>query len=56
MATKRQVYLRISTFWIRIFAVAFGMGMVSGIVLFYQLGRYSDALRTSSDRLWPTKP
>ena len=47
LATKKQVYLRISTFWIRIFAVAFGMGVVSGIVLPYQLGtnwsRYSDA-------------
>ena len=47
LATKNQVYLRISTFWIRIFAVAFGMGVVSGIVLPYQLGtnwsRYSDA-------------
>ncbi|MGH8508053.1 MAG: cytochrome ubiquinol oxidase subunit I [Gammaproteobacteria bacterium] len=47
LATKEQVYLRISTFWIRIFAVAFGMGVVSGIVLPYQLGanwsRYSDA-------------
>ncbi|MGH8623438.1 MAG: cytochrome ubiquinol oxidase subunit I [Burkholderiales bacterium] len=47
LATKKQVYLRISTFWIRIFAVAFGMGVVSGIVLPSQLGanwsRYSDA-------------
>ncbi|MGH8468709.1 MAG: cytochrome ubiquinol oxidase subunit I [Gammaproteobacteria bacterium] len=47
LATKEQVYLRISTFWIRIFAVAFGLGVVSGIVLPYQLGtnwsRYSDA-------------
>jgi cytochrome bd ubiquinol oxidase subunit I len=47
LATKKQVYLRISTFWIKIFAVAFGMGVVSGIVLPYQLGanwsRYSDA-------------
>ncbi|MGH8522366.1 MAG: cytochrome ubiquinol oxidase subunit I, partial [Gammaproteobacteria bacterium] len=47
LATKERVYLRISTFWIRIFAVAFGMGVVSGIVLPYQLGtnwsRYSDA-------------
>jgi len=45
-ATKQPVYLRISTFWIKIFAVAFGMGVVSGIVLPFQIGanwsRYSD--------------
>jgi len=44
--TKQPVYLRISTFWIKIFAVAFGMGVVSGIVLPFQIGanwsRYSD--------------
>ncbi len=36
--TKREVYFRISTFWIRIFSVAFGMGVVSGIVMPFQLG------------------
>jgi cytochrome d ubiquinol oxidase subunit I len=36
--TKRVVYLRISTFWIRIFSVAFGMGVVSGIVMPFQFG------------------
>ncbi len=45
-ATKQPIYLRISTFWIRIFAVAFGMGVVSGIVLPFQIGanwsRYAD--------------
>ncbi|HTR14527.1 MAG TPA: cytochrome ubiquinol oxidase subunit I [Roseiarcus sp.] len=46
--TKRDIYLRISTFWIRIFAVSFGMGVVSGIVMPFQFGtnwsRYSDAV------------
>lgn len=46
LVTKKPVYLRISTFWIKIFAVAFGMGVVSGIVLPFQIGtnwsRYSD--------------
>lgn len=45
--TGREVYLRVSTFWIRIFAVSFGMGVVSGIVMPFQFGtnwsRYSDA-------------
>jgi cytochrome bd ubiquinol oxidase subunit I len=44
--TKRPVYLRLSAFWIRIFAVSFGMGVVSGIVMPFQFGtnwsRYSE--------------
>lgn len=31
-------YLRASKFWLRIFAVAFGMGVVSGIVMPFQFG------------------
>ncbi|MCB1820083.1 MAG: cytochrome ubiquinol oxidase subunit I [Candidatus Competibacteraceae bacterium] len=31
-------YLRASQFWLRIFAVAFGMGVVSGIVMPFQFG------------------
>jgi cytochrome bd ubiquinol oxidase subunit I len=46
-ATGREIYLRISTFWIKIFAVSFGMGVVSGIVMPFQFGtnwsRFSDA-------------
>jgi len=46
-ATGRDIYLRISTFWIRVFSVTFGMGVVSGIVMPFQLGtnwsRYADA-------------
>ena len=45
--TKREAYFRISTFWIRIFSVSFGMGVVSGIIMPFQFGtnwsRYSDA-------------
>jgi len=45
--TRRPVYTSLSTFWTRIFAVAFGMGVVSGIVMPYQFGtnwsRYADA-------------
>ncbi len=45
--TGRDIYLRISTFWIKIFAVSFGMGVVSGIVMPFQFGtnwsRFSDA-------------
>jgi cytochrome d ubiquinol oxidase subunit I len=44
--TKRPAFLRISAFWIRIFALSFGMGVVSGIVMPFQFGtnwsRYSE--------------
>jgi len=44
--TGRDIYLRISTFWIRVFSVTFGMGVVSGIVMPFQIGtnwsRYAD--------------
>jgi cytochrome bd ubiquinol oxidase subunit I len=47
LATGREVYFRLSTFWTRIFAISFGMGVVSGIVMPFQLGtnwsRFSDA-------------
>jgi len=36
--TGREVYLRVSNFWIRIFAVAFGMGVVTGVVMPFQFG------------------
>ncbi|TMK28840.1 MAG: cytochrome ubiquinol oxidase subunit I, partial [Alphaproteobacteria bacterium] len=46
-ATGRDVYFRLSTFWTRIFAISFGMGVVSGIVMPFQFGtnwsRFSDA-------------
>jgi cytochrome d ubiquinol oxidase subunit I len=34
----RQVYLTLFKYWLKIFAIAFGMGVVSGIVLTYQFG------------------
>src|SRR6202051_289043 len=46
-ATKNPVFLRISQFWLKIFAISFGMGVVTGIVMPFQIGtnwsRYSDA-------------
>src|SRR5262245_54366221 len=47
LATGRKVYVRISTFWIKIFSIAFGMGVVTGIVMPFQFGtnwsRYANA-------------
>ncbi|MDX3926472.1 MAG: cytochrome ubiquinol oxidase subunit I [Shinella sp.] len=36
--TKDEVYLALFNFWKTIFALAFGMGVVSGIVMSYQFG------------------
>jgi len=38
LATGRPVYRRLFTFWLGIFAVAFGLGVVSGIVMAFQFG------------------
>jgi len=44
--TGREVYFRLSSFWTKIFAVSFGMGVVSGVVMPFQFGanwsRFSD--------------
>jgi len=44
--TEREIYFRISIFWTKIFAISFGMGVVSGIVMPFQFGtnwsRYAD--------------
>ena len=36
--TGREVYLNLFNYWLKIFAVTFGMGVVSGIVMSYQFG------------------
>jgi cytochrome d ubiquinol oxidase subunit I len=45
--TGREIWFRISGFWTKIFAVSFGMGVVSGIIMPFQFGtnwsRFSDA-------------
>src|SRR5690606_26950125 len=38
LKTRRRVYLDLFRFWLKIFAVAFAMGVVSGIVMSYQFG------------------
>ena len=38
LLTKDEVYLRLFKFWIKIFAVSFAMGVVSGITMSYQFG------------------
>ncbi|MGF1563537.1 MAG: cytochrome ubiquinol oxidase subunit I, partial [Geminicoccaceae bacterium] len=38
LVTRDDAYLRVFDYWKTIFAVAFGMGVVSGIVMAYQFG------------------
>ena len=38
LKTKDQTYKEIYKFWVKIFAIIFGMGVVSGVVLSYEIG------------------
>jgi cytochrome d ubiquinol oxidase subunit I len=38
LKTGREVYLNLFKYWLKIFAIAFAMGVVSGIVMSYQFG------------------
>lgn len=38
LKTKNPVYLSICKFWSKIFALSFGMGVVTGVVLAYEIG------------------
>lgn len=44
---RGDIFLRLSSFWTRIFAISFGMGVVSGVIMPFQFGtnwsRFSDA-------------
>lgn len=46
LLTGRQVYLDVFQYWLKAFAVVFGMGVVSGVVMSYEFGtnwaRFSD--------------
>jgi cytochrome d ubiquinol oxidase subunit I len=36
--TRKQAFLDLYQYWLKVFAVAFGMGVVSGVVMAYQFG------------------
>jgi cytochrome d ubiquinol oxidase subunit I len=38
LATRRPAFKTLYMFWLRIFAISFGMGVVTGVVLSYELG------------------
>jgi len=48
LATDRPVYRTVFDFWLRLFAVAFGLGVVSGIVMAFEFGtNWSELSRMS---------
>lgn len=38
LATRKEAFKTLYLFWVKIFALSFGMGVVSGVVMSYQLG------------------
>src|SRR5436190_22477810 len=38
LGTRKEAFKALYLFWIKVFAISFGMGVVSGVVLSYQLG------------------
>src|SRR5271166_5462718 len=38
LRTGKQVYLDVFQFWVKAFALVFGMGVVSGLVMSYEFG------------------
>ena len=52
--TKRDVFKTLYLFWIKIFALSFGMGVVSGVVLSYQFGtNWSEFIRLTGGVIGP---
>jgi len=38
LATKREAFQRLYLFWLKVFAISFGMGVVTGVVMSYEFG------------------
>lgn len=54
LATRKRVFRDLYLFWIRIFAISFGMGVVSGVVMSYQLGtNWAEFSRVASPVIGP---
>ncbi|HSC83270.1 MAG TPA: cytochrome ubiquinol oxidase subunit I [Pseudomonas sp.] len=48
LKTRNEVYYDLFRFWLQIFAVTFGMGVVSGVVMSYQFGTNWSQLSTAA--------
>jgi cytochrome d ubiquinol oxidase subunit I len=54
LATKRELFKTLYLFWVKVFAISFGMGVVSGVVMSYQLGtNWSEFARVTANVLGP---
>lgn len=54
LRTGDQAYRDLQRFWIRVFALAFGMGVVTGVVISYQLGlNWSTYAQRTADVIGP---
>jgi cytochrome d ubiquinol oxidase subunit I len=54
LRTGKLVYRQLTTFWTKIFALAFGMGVVTGVVISYEIGlNWSRYARVTSDVISP---
>ena len=38
LKTNKKIYLTAFKYWLKIFSIIFGMGVVSGVVMSYQIG------------------
>src|SRR3954469_12391390 len=54
LRTGDQAYRQLVKFWTKVFALAFGMGVVTGVVISYEIGlNWSGYARATSDVLGP---
>jgi len=52
--TRREAFKTLYLFWVKIFALSFGMGVVSGVVLSYQFGtNWSEFIRLTGGVIGP---
>ena len=54
LTTRREAFKTLYLFWVKIFALSFGMGVVSGVVLSYQFGtNWSEFIRLTGGVIGP---
>ena len=52
--TKRELFRNLFKFWVKVFAISFGMGVVSGVVMSYQFGtNWSEFSRLTGSVIGP---
>ncbi len=59
LKTLEEIYYRMYRFWAKIFAINFGVGVVTGIVLEFEFGtnfsRFAQAAANVFSPYWPTR-